>query len=73
VFVTSAPTPSACKKNLPEVPGLSFFFIPPQGYLDARRLIGLFFLIWSELRYKARGKLKNGELGGFCVISTLKL
>jgi hypothetical protein len=31
------------------------------------------FLISAELRYKARGKPKNGELGGFRLISTLKL
>jgi hypothetical protein len=43
VFVTSAPTPSAPQKSLPEVPGLSFFFDSAQGYFEERLLTGLFF------------------------------
>jgi hypothetical protein len=39
---------------------------PPQGYFEGRRLTGLFFLIWAELRYKTRGKPMNGELGAIC-------
>jgi hypothetical protein len=59
---TSAPTPSPPQKSLPEVPGLSFF-----GYSALRILRGAapdraVFLIWAELRYKARGKPKNGEI-----------
>jgi hypothetical protein len=58
--------PLGTQKNLSEMPGLSFFLVvTPQGYFEGRRLIGHFFLIWAELRYKARGKPKNDELGGF--------
>jgi hypothetical protein len=52
------------QKSLPEVLGLSFLVVQFQGYFKGRRLIGL-FLIWAELRYNAREKPKNGEIGGF--------
>ena len=55
VFVTSAPTSSAPQKSLPEVPGLSFFLVPSQGYFEARLLTGLFFLFGLNYDIRREG------------------
>jgi hypothetical protein len=73
VFLPLRPPPRRPRKASLKCPACLFFVVPPQGYFEGRYLEGLFFLIVAELRYKARGKPKNGELGGFCVIWTLQL
>jgi hypothetical protein len=55
------------------VPGLSFCWLFRPKVLRGTAPERAFFLILAEVRYKARGKVKNGELEGFCVISTLQL
>jgi hypothetical protein len=43
----SAPTPSSPPESLPEVPGLPFFVLPPQGYFEGRSLIGLLYFLFG--------------------------
>ena len=72
-FLPLRPPPLPPRKVSLKCPGCLFFVLTPQGYFEERRLTGLIFLIWAELRFKARGKPKTGELGDFRVISTLQL